>query len=103
MLLASGQLPDVGVCAPGEAAQLECAHAALEVVVKRIVQAGEGRLIQDGGTYELVFEILVDISDALCKFADLRGGGIRAAYSNGPREVADDELGDEPVHRLAKR
>ena len=101
VLLTAGQLPDVGARAVGEPAQLQSAHAALQVVVARVVEAGERRLVDDRGTDQLVLEILVHVSDAPGKSADIGRRGVHAAHLDGPGQVPDDEVRNQSVHRLA--
>ncbi|MNN81289.1 hypothetical protein D3C81_1981010 [compost metagenome] len=73
------------------------------VIGQPVVQGGEAGLIQHGGTYELVVEVLIDVANAAGELSDGFLRGRLAVNEDLTFEVAGIIMWDQPVQQLAQR
>lgn len=102
MLLTAGQLPDIFICLVGDAAHFQGSASLLLIIFYVKIQARKGRVIQNRRPYDLIFEILIHISDFLRQITDFTLSRVKTSDDNLSFHVARCKMRDQTVECLTE-
>ena len=102
VFLPAGQLPYIIIHFIPQAAYSERFFAFFNVIIHRIVQAGIRCVFQHGRTDNLIFKILIHISDFLRQGSYFFFLCIFTVNKNIPFHISCNEMGNQTVQRSAQ-
>ena len=103
MCLTAGELPDIVIFSSLKTAHGKRPASLLPVIGHGVIQTGVGSVIKDCRAYNLVFEVLIYISNSASKAADVGFPCVDAVHTDASGKFSCNKMGDQAVERLAER